>query len=229
LKVTESPRYLRHRGRPLVSVWGIGFPDRPASAAQAAALIDWFHNNPNPKYRATVKAGVPTDWRTQTGWTSVYHQYDVISPWTVGRFTNVAGADNYKATLVADLADARANGVDFMPVVFPGFSWFELNNGPKNQIPRQGGQLYWRQIYNAISAGSTMIYGAMFDEVDEGTAMFAVSPTQATQPAQAYFLPLDADGYKLPSDWYLRLGGYVGRTLHGEMPLQSTMPLVPTR
>ena len=65
-----------------------------------------------------------------------------------------------------------------MPVIFPGFSWHNLKATlPLNQIPRNGGTFYWRQVYNAISAGCTMLYGAMFDEVDEGTAMFKMAPT----------------------------------------------------
>ena len=31
-------------------------------------------------------------------------------------------------------------------------------------MPRLGGQLLWQQAYNDLSAGSTMLYGAMFDE-----------------------------------------------------------------
>ena len=34
LRITGSPRYLRHRGRPVLAVWGFGFRDRsPARTA----------------------------------------------------------------------------------------------------------------------------------------------------------------------------------------------------
>ncbi|HEY9174550.1 MAG TPA: hypothetical protein VI136_19875, partial [Verrucomicrobiae bacterium] len=73
----------------------------------------------------------------------------------------------------------------------------------------------------------TMIYGAMFDEVDEGTAMFKLAPTAAELPAQGSFVPLNVDGYALPSDWYLRLADQAGRMLRGEIPFRSTIPITP--
>ena len=48
-------------------------------------------------------------------------------------------------------------------------------------IPRRGGRFYWRQVERALQAGSTMLYGAMFDEVDEGTAMFKVAASRPTR------------------------------------------------
>ncbi len=114
-----------------------------------------------------------------------------------------------------------------MPVVFPGFSWTNLNKGPFNQIPRNGGTFYWRQVYNAISAGCTMLYGAMFDEVDEGTAMFKMAPTPAQLPVEAALVPLNVDGEQLPSDWYLRMADYAGRALRREIPLSPNRPISP--
>jgi len=72
-----------------------------------------------------------------------------------------------------------------------------------------------------------MLYVAMFDEVDEGTAMFKLAPTQAEIPAQGAFVPLNIDGYSLPPDWYLRLGGKATRMLRGEIPLSAIMPIEP--
>ena len=48
-----------------------------------------------------------------------------------------------------------------------------------NQIPRRCGRFLWRQVSNALGAGASMLFGAMFDEVDEGTAMFKVQPSAA--------------------------------------------------
>lgn len=229
--IVTSSRYLHHRGKPLVVVWGTGFSDRPATTAQTQTMINFFHNNPVAKYQASVMGGVPTNWRTQGGgWPAVYYQYDVIQPWTVGRFSNDSGADSYyNGTANPDLADAKAHGVDFMPVVFPGFSWHNLNGGPVNQIPRNGGDFYWRQIYDAVKAGNTMIYGAMFDEYDEGTVMNKAAPTQADVPSSPHYVTLDVDGFKLPSDWYLQLAGKATQMLQGKIPLSPTMPLTPPR
>jgi hypothetical protein len=221
LGVTASPRYLHHRGKPVVAIWGFGFGDRPGTTAQAAEVITWFQT------QATVVGGVPRDWRDDAVWRDLIRTFDVVSPWTVGAFVDDAGADAYRPRLEADLADLTARGRDYLPVVFPGFSWHNLNAGPLNQIPRRGGRFWWHQLYNAVDGGATMVYGAMFDEVDEGTAMFAIAPTAAEQPAQGSFLPLDADGESLPSDWYLRLAGEGTRMLRGALPLTPDRPIDP--
>jgi hypothetical protein len=72
-----------------------------------------------------------------------------------------------------------------------------------------------------------MVYGAMFDEVDEGTAMYKLAPTAAQLPAQGTFVPLNIDGYSLNSDWYLRLADQAGKMLRGEIPVTSTIPITP--
>ncbi len=78
-----------------------------------------------------------------------------------------------------------------------------------------------------VSAGSKIIFVAMFDEVDEGTAMFKLAPTKAQLPLGAKLVPLDIDGCALPSDWYLRLGGATGKLLRGEIKLTPDIPIKP--
>ncbi len=60
----------------------------------------------------------------------------------------------------------------------------------------------------------------MFDEVDEGTAIFKVTNTP---PTQAHFVGYDG----LPSDWYLRLVGEGARMLRGERPPSAQIPIEP--
>jgi hypothetical protein len=235
LQITASPRYLTDGRKPVLYLWGLGFSNRPGTAAQAAELIDWLTTTAEPRYRATVVGGVPTHWRTLDGdsktdaaWASVYRSFDVLSPWTVGRFGDDAGADAYRASrLGADLAAVTAAGKRYMPVVFPGFSWHNLMGAASNQIPRRGGAFYWRQVWNAVGAGATMLKTAMFDEVDEGTAMFKLAPTAADLPAGVSLVPLDADGRALPSDFYLRVGGAATATLRGDLPLSPDLPVNP--
>ena len=232
LHVTNSPSYVRHRGKPVVAIWGFGFNDRPGTPDDALTVINWFKSA-----GCTVMGGVPTNWRTLQGdsqtnaaWATAYRAFDIISPWAVGRYSTLGGADNFKNNyIVPDLAECAAQGLDYMPVVFPGFSWHNLKGDPSplNQIPRNGGTFYWRQVYNAISAGCTMIYGAMFDEVDEGTAMFKMAPTPNELPVEGTFVPLNIDGTNLPSDWYLRLADQASRMLRGDIPLQSQIPITP--
>ena len=230
MRVTDSPRYLRHNGRPVVTIWGFGFSGRRDTPAQAQQAINYFK-----AAGCTVMGGVPTYWRTlkndaqtNAAWATVFRSFDIISPWSVGRYGDNAGADAFRQNLIVpDLAEATKAGRAYMPVIFPGFSWHNFNAGPLNQIPRNGGDFYWHQAYNAVRSGCTMIYGAMFDEVDEGTAMFKLAPTPAQLPAHGTFVPLNIDGANLPSDWYLRLANEAGKMFRGDIPLQSTMPIAP--
>jgi hypothetical protein len=64
-----------------------------------------------------------------------------------------------------------------------------------------------------------MIYVAMFDEVDEGTAIFKCTNDPPVGEGVSF---LTYDG--LPSDHYLRLVGQGGKMLRGEIPLSATMP-----
>ena len=77
--------------------------------------------------------------------------------------------------------------------------------------PRDGGNFYWMQSYGALKCGAESIYLAMLDEVDESTAFFKVAENKSMSPVEGYWLNLDADGQALPSDWYLRAAGNVGR------------------
>jgi len=241
LHVTASPAYLYDHGRPLVEVWGLGFGHVEATPALAAAIVGDFHDARAPRFAARVVGGVPSLWREPTGdasldaaWTDAYAQFDVIHPWPLGRYWDDASIDVYRADgLGPDLGLTRSRGQGYMAVVFPGFSWHNLfrNRGedwPLNQIPRRGGRFLWRQGWSAVEAGATTVYVAMFDEVDEGTAIFKAAPTQTEIPADGTFLSLDADGERLPSDWYLRVTGEIGRMLRGEIPASPELPIGPS-
>ena len=232
LKVTESPSYLRHNGKPVLAIWGLGFTEHPGTPEQAMELIEFFENNPDPKYQVTLVGGVPTWWRlltgdslTDPGWADYYCSLDVLSPWTVGRYTNNMEADLYKRTMMQDMAAASQCGVEYMPVVYPGTGFHNDMGVPFNLVPRQGGEFYWRQIYNAVSIDAPMIYNAMFDEVDEDTAMYKIAATRNDQPVGVDLVSMDTDGYKLPNDWYLQLAGAATQMLRGEIPLSADIPI----
>jgi hypothetical protein len=238
LKVTSHPNYLHQNGVPVVSIWGPGINDGghvPAKAATLVSFIDWFHTGPTA-YRAFYMGGTPNGWRTGTGdayggadWKQAFEAMDAIQPWTVGRYSDTTGVKNWgKNNILPDIIETKAKGRLFMPVAFPGFSWSNLKqNGRPNQIPRLGGKFLWSQAYQAKAAGAGMLKLAMFDEVDEGTAMFKVVADRKGAPDQGYWLTLDADGYKLPSDWYLRLASEITDMFHGSSPLTQTMPVNP--
>jgi len=229
LHVAKGSSYLNHKGKPLVTIWGLGFSHtRFASPAQVDSLLNWFHQDAEQKYQATVMGGLNDDWLKHSGnWMAVYDKLDVVSPWAVGRYNNDEGADRFKErAIMPDKAYCDTKHIDYMPVIFPGFSWHNMHRGstPFNQIPRRGGNFFWRQSYNVISAGVNMVYIAMYDEVDEGTAMYKVSTSAATQPANARFVSLNQDGYLLPSDWYLRLADATGRVIRKQLPNTSAIP-----
>ncbi len=224
--ITESDRYLKHNGRPVLAIWGFGSSGRPGTPAQALELVAWLHEEAPERYRATVMGGVPRSWRTQDEWAQAFRSFDIVSPWSVGSYGDDDGADNHRAKhLEPDLEEAIVLGIDYLPVIFPGFSWYNLKGNDLNQIPRRGGRFFWRQAYNAVDAGCEMIYVAMFDEVDESTAIFKTTENQSQVPTTGTFLTLDADGEAVPSDWYLRLTGEATKMLRQEIPVSSAIPI----
>lgn len=222
LKLTASPNYLHDHGKPVLELWGFGFGDRPGESNEVADLIGDLKNGRNGLAAATVIGGVPTNWRTLTGdakpdaaWAKVYRSYDVISPWSVGRFSDEAGVDAFvKKIVVPDLAETRRLGLGYMPVIYPGFSWFNLmtnRNKPDqavlNRTPRHCGQFLWKQVSSLLDTQVDMLYAAMFDEVDEGTALFSAETRKDKLPTGANMVFLNQDGCSLPDDWYLRVTG----------------------
>ncbi|MDP6944359.1 MAG: glycoside hydrolase family 71/99-like protein, partial [Myxococcota bacterium] len=235
LYVTDSPRYMHHGGRPVLGIWGLGFNDRPGEPVGDKALIEHLQSGIDPAYRVTVMGGVPQGWRTSSGsskpgYSGVYEAYDLLSPWSVGAYS-ADSYGNFKQNYIApDLGQQGANA--YVPVIWPGFSWKNLqdnqNGGSStlNHHPRHGGTFLWDQAWGAYSAGATMGYIAMFDEVDEATAIFKAAETAAQTPTTGTFLSLDVDGDALPSDWYLRLAGEVVNLFRGVYPNQPQHPLV---
>jgi hypothetical protein len=118
-----------------------------------------------------------------------------------------------------DLEWCRDSELDFPPVVFPGFSWSNLTGEELGAIPRPQGEFLWSQFAAAKRIGCEMIYVAMFDEVDEGTAIFKCT-NDSLEGGGASFL--DYEG--LSSDFYLRLTTTGGQLLRGEFPLTDSPP-----
>ena len=226
LKLASSPSYLHDKGKPVLQLWGFGFKERLDQPNSVLALIEALKGGRGGLPAATLVGGIPSRWRTLDGdsnkdadWAKVYRSFEVISPWSVGRFGTSAGADRFARTrLVPDLAETRRLGIGYMPVIFPGFSWANLKRGrgesaPVNQIPRRCGNFMWNQISNALDARVESLYAAMFDEVDEGTALFPVEARPESVPKNAVTNFLNQDGCVLPEDWYLRVTGAAARHL----------------
>jgi hypothetical protein len=244
VKVTAHPNYQRHNGKPLLSVWGMGLnePNHPPENPDTAkGLIQWLKSDAPAGLRVTYMGGTPSRWRLLANdarkdakWAEVYAMMDVVQPWTVGRYRDLASADEWGKTMIEpDQALLKSRAQVYMPVIFPGFSWANvMRNRPErgaapNRVPRQRGEFLWRQAVNVRAAGVTMLKIAMFDEVNESTAMYKVASHRKDAPDQGYWLTLDADGHDLPSDWYLRLAGEITRAFHSNKPLPAAIPVKP--
>jgi alpha-L-fucosidase 2 len=221
----EFPAYLHHNGRPLVAVWGVGFNDgRRYSVADAARLIDALRER-----GYSILIGVPTHWRLHGRDTEnnpllhpLIERCDVVMPWFVGRYNERSFSD-YERLVRDDIRWCKKRGLDYAPLAFPGFSWHNMRNGgsPSDQIPRNGGRFFWKQLSTWVDKGAKMIYVAMFDEIDEGTAIFKCATEVPVSEAGTVFVPLDAT---LGSDHYLWLTGEAARMMRGEKPLSKKIP-----
>lgn len=224
LDILQSPAYTWQNGLPVYGLWGVGVSSRSWTAQQASDIID-FYQKGDEKYRAYVYAGVPVNWRTDPpdGWKEVFDRLDMISPWR----TIFNGPDKYKSRMQDDLAYCKDHGIDYSPVVSPGASTKHLRDSDdmRNWKPRDGGHFLWKQVYEVCNMDSKFMYVAMFDEVDEGTAMYKLVETPKGLPVGADQVPLNEDGYDLPSDWYLQIGREIQKMLEGTIPLTPELPI----
>ena len=210
----KNPSYLYHNGKPLVTVWGVGFNDnRRYGLKEAAHIIDGLKSQ-----GFSVMLGVPTQWRTLNGDTEsdprlheLIRKCDIMMPWFVGRY-NETTYPKYQKLVEEDIQWAKKNQVDYAPLVFPGFSWGNLKGKDHNSfIPRNKGSFLWTQLMGAIRAGAEMIYVAMFDEIDEGTAIFKCA--KKVPVGKSTFVPLEEG---VESDHYLKLVGEAAKILRKE-------------
>jgi hypothetical protein len=208
--ITRTPSYARHGDGPVVSLWGYGFGHRAFDARAAERLFRFLKDPRNGG--CTIMLGVNNSWAHMRGpQIELLKKYaTIVSPWNVGRYGDPKGARRHFAKWVpGDLAYCRRHKLDYYPVVFPGFSWTNLKPDKElNQIPRLKGRFFWSQVELVRKYGINMLYVAMFDEVDEGTAIFKCT----NNPPKGRFATYEG----LPSDFYLRLTGLAGKLIAGE-------------
>jgi len=232
MEITQDKSYLRHNGKPVVAVWGIGFNDnRQYTLAECEELVHFLKTD--EIYGGnTLMLGVPTWWRhlrndaiNDTLLHQIILQADIVSPWTVGRYNSPERASQHAKSMIAsDIEWTQERDLDYLPVVFPGFSWQNLmkthgKTANIDQIPRLKGQFLWSQVVSFQQAGAEMLYVAMFDEIDEATAIFKC--TNDPPVGESNFLTYEG----LPSDHYLWLVGKAGQLLRGEIPASERMPV----
>lgn len=217
----NNNHYVYHHGKPLVAVWGIGFNDRRKYGyEQVKKIIDFLKSE-----GCSILVGVPTHWRTltidavsDTRLLELVKQADIVHPWLVGRFDNHT-YEPYRKSIEEDIKWCKANGKDYMPVLFPGFSWHNMKkDAPQNMIPRLGGCFFWQQVKGAVDVGAESLYLAMFDEIDEGTAFFKCTNTPPV--GESSFITYEGEA----PDHYLWLAGEAAKYLRGELR-SSRMPV----
>lgn len=218
----KNPSYLYHNGKPLVGVWGVGFNDnRNYGLKEAEKII-----NSLKEKGFSIILGVPTFWR-KMGQDAVsddlLHELivksDIVFPWFVGRYDENSYS-NFQQLIKEDISWTKKNNLDYVPLAFPGFSWRNLSGDQNSvQIPRNKGSFLWKQLYGSIRVGAEMIYVAMFDELDEGTAIFKCA--NKVPVGSSSFVPYENE---IQSDHYLWLVGEAGKMLRKEIPLDNNQP-----
>ncbi|KAJ8488759.1 hypothetical protein ONZ51_g3342 [Trametes cubensis] len=245
--ILDSPAYLREHGRPVVALWGFGMSDAHHSPSMVRAVARFIRDNtPGGAY---IMAGVPAHWRTSVmdadpdpEFVRVWlEEFDAISPWTIGRYHDEESANRFEQEKIkgdvefierhnkqVESSQRTIRKIDYIPVIFPGGSGHNLSEGKWgwNDCPRKGGHFMWRQLFNVKRHGVRTIYGAMWDEYDEGTAFMPVVSHKRQLPVleKHRFMALDEDGFDLPPDWYMRICGFAAEGLRGERTIHETLP-----
>ena len=207
--------YLYHNGKPLIALVSFAQADMPYNMTECRECVQRLQ-----AAGYSVMIGVPTYWRTN-GNDSPYTtdllamidelHPDVLMPWFVGRYdydgttpvsykssTKVTSFDSFKSNIQGDASWCNTHGVDYAPNVWPGFDWSHQRPA---SIPydRHGGDFFWKQAYYDIAtAGAKMIYLAMFDEIDEGTAIYKVlrkSDAPSNTPDTDYYVKYENGEY----------------------------------
>ena len=219
---SKGQRYfLYHNGKPLIGLVSVGQASASYNIAQAQEVVDGLQ-----ELGFSIILGVPAYWRNpgkgdcvnDSKITDLIKDVDIIMPWFVGAYdyngtvtTTPEGSFNdfWEARMEdkkilnyvrekGDYTQASEYGVEYCPLVFPGFS--DKNMHPNNQVyNREGGDFYWLQIHKHLNKGANMLYVAMFDEIDEGTAIYKClrqSEVPSNVSAKDYYVVYENGGYR---------------------------------
>ena len=226
LDLLSSPAYAKENGKPVVCVWGIGSSGRPGNQSSWTDVITWLKAQ-----GCYVIVGAVKNWRELENVKAACENADMISPWHVGTFS-LTGVDSWGDKIAADMIHCKNLEIDYMPVLWPGFSWANWKDGYENKPnhhPRMHGEFMWDQFYTAKkkfdwAEMTSTAYVAMFDEYDESTAIAKAAEDASMIPTDQWFLTLDADGVHCSSDFYLRLTGDGAKMLKNQIGLTSIHP-----
>ncbi|MEI7728219.1 MAG: glycoside hydrolase family 71/99-like protein [Verrucomicrobiota bacterium] len=223
-RITQEPRYLHEGGQPVVQIWGFYYKNQHnlMTAELANKLMDFFQT-PGP-YAAFLVGGGDWNWRKNPDlqWQAFLRRFKAYCPWNVGNVSRDQTGTAKASTgyWAADKQECERRGALWIPVIYPGFSWDNLTQkaAGTSTYARRGGRFLWEQFHALSKLEVDTVYVAMFDEVDEGTAIFKVT---SSPPVQGHFVGYDG----LPSDWYLRLVGEGTRRLRQRLPVPAEIPI----
>lgn len=215
--------YLHHNGKPMIALWGVGFnpAERGYDNSDIQALVDGLQEQ-----GWSIMLGVSTYWRAGGGDTyspgkislhKLIRDVDAIMPWYVGRFSDISGYDRggneggFAGMISKDLEWCKKEGVLYVPHCHPGAS--DLNMHPYYERgSRERGNFFWHQLHNCIKRGCSAIYIAMFDEIDEGTAIYKCMHKSEVPSNQADIEYWVVYNPKNQSVQYANINGYAART-----------------
>lgn len=224
---TSDPRYLHMNGLPVVMIYGFFDNDSNhviGDPTYGQPIIDFF-KAPGP-YQAYVIGSGEWYWRT-TGTAAIQQMIGTLNayiPWNVGHVHTVAGAtypiQAETGTYQADQAQLATTDTKFIPLFFPGTSNAGAPTATQTS-PRYNGNAYWQQFSSTPTAGMNTLFIAMYDEVNENTAIMPVTNTPPTQTPEFFTSPGD------PPDWYERLTNVGAYYFENNLPVPEVTPISP--
>jgi len=191
--------YLYENGKPLIVLWGVGFAGKKEySTADVTTLVERLK-----EMGFSIMLGVPTYWRegrndTESGGAlkALIKKVDIIMPWFVGRY-GPDSFEGFQSLIKSDISWCSTNNIGYAPLCFAGSS--DRNMHPNNgYAPRNGGEFFWDQASYSIINGAKMLYIAMFDEIDEGTAIFKClnqRDVPSNEPNPDYYVAYNGGNY----------------------------------
>lgn len=223
-------RFLRKIAR-LLPVAILSLPVLEANVQ--AEPFDSFQGLVMAGYQYSIMMRVPALWRELRGSLTLqepdrqerFHRLcqsvDIIMPWHVGAYREESYVSGkWQQKIADDMSWCRAREIEYVPVIYPGFSRANLKEGEDGSFrPRNKGAFFWLQASSAIQAGAKMIFVAQFDEMDEGTQIFKCA--QRVPVGASPFVAYDED---IGTDHYLWLTGKMGEMLRGEAVFSPDLP-----
>ncbi|UKZ74543.1 hypothetical protein TrVFT333_002213 [Trichoderma virens FT-333] len=180
---TTSSAYIHHNGKPAVMVFGVGYTTVAINVTDGANIATQLKGA-----GAYVGYGVPptfgTDLRANTGFAAAYKAANLISPWTVGSFSEGGYLKGYHTT--TQIPDSH-------------FDYF----------PRYNGSFYSMQAdaITSLAIKPLFAFNAMFDEINEGTQSLPCLKNNQLPTNEKF---VGYDNTFADTAFYLELGGQKG-------------------